>query len=261
MPNDVEQSLSFDRVARLYDEQRPGYPAELFDDLIAEASLSKAVPLLEIGAGTGRATLPFLDRGFEVHAIEPGAAMAEQLVAHVAPEHRFKLQQSKFEAAELGAGRFPLVYCAQAYHWLDPGTRLQRIARCLRADGTLAVIGNAPQISDSPVHDAIQQVYRQIWPENAGRENDWYASAESPVMGELLESEIFEAPRAAHYRHSVEYTAPAYSDLMRTQSNHQMLPPAKLDALVGGIEHAIREGGGTIVVEHIATAFVARRAR
>jgi ubiquinone/menaquinone biosynthesis C-methylase UbiE len=53
---------TFDAVATLYDEARPGYPERLFDDL---ASLSGTGPgakkVLEIGCGTAQATVPLAE--------------------------------------------------------------------------------------------------------------------------------------------------------------------------------------------------------
>jgi cyclopropane fatty-acyl-phospholipid synthase-like methyltransferase len=47
----------FDEDADLYDRARPGYPAQLFDDLAELAGVGPGCRLLEIGPGTGKATL------------------------------------------------------------------------------------------------------------------------------------------------------------------------------------------------------------
>jgi len=47
---------AFDEVAELYDRIRPGYPAQLFDDLFSCSSLTQASTVLEIGCDTGQAT-------------------------------------------------------------------------------------------------------------------------------------------------------------------------------------------------------------
>jgi hypothetical protein len=53
----------FGEVAELYDQARPSYPAVLFDDVIAFAPQSPRV--LEVGAGTGKATVLLAERGLE----------------------------------------------------------------------------------------------------------------------------------------------------------------------------------------------------
>jgi hypothetical protein len=57
---DEARRTSFDRKAKLYDAVRPSYPAALVDDVIARCSPRR---MLEIGAGTGKATV-----GWPAHA-------------------------------------------------------------------------------------------------------------------------------------------------------------------------------------------------
>jgi 16S rRNA A1518/A1519 N6-dimethyltransferase RsmA/KsgA/DIM1 with predicted DNA glycosylase/AP lyase activity len=67
---------TFDQVALLYDKARPRYPDELFSALVEAIRLQNGAKLLEIGPGTGVATKPLADRGFDITAIELGAALA-----------------------------------------------------------------------------------------------------------------------------------------------------------------------------------------
>jgi 16S rRNA A1518/A1519 N6-dimethyltransferase RsmA/KsgA/DIM1 with predicted DNA glycosylase/AP lyase activity len=67
----------FDEDAELYDRMRPDYPDDLFDDLAALAGLQRGSRVLELGCGTGQATLPLARRGFAVTAIELGPRLAE----------------------------------------------------------------------------------------------------------------------------------------------------------------------------------------
>ncbi len=67
---------SFDATARLYDRFRPGYPDPLFDDLVRLSAIPKGGRILEIGPGTGQATLPLARRGFSILGLEMGASMA-----------------------------------------------------------------------------------------------------------------------------------------------------------------------------------------
>jgi len=67
---------SFDAVARLYDRVRPGYPESLFDELVELSGIPRGGRILEIGPGTGQATLPLARRSFSVLGLELGASMA-----------------------------------------------------------------------------------------------------------------------------------------------------------------------------------------
>lgn len=72
----MEKKLSFNENADNYDRLRLRYCQELFADIAAYAGLQEGAAALEVGAGTGQATGPFLERGCQVTAIEPGAQLA-----------------------------------------------------------------------------------------------------------------------------------------------------------------------------------------
>ena len=46
----------FEEVPALYDRIRPGYPDELFADLVTFARMDRRSSVLEVGCGTGQAT-------------------------------------------------------------------------------------------------------------------------------------------------------------------------------------------------------------
>jgi len=62
----------FDRSARYYDEIRPGYPEELIEDIITLSEIPENGRIIEIGCGSGQATLPFAQRGYEMLCLDIG---------------------------------------------------------------------------------------------------------------------------------------------------------------------------------------------
>src|SRR3954465_6162416 len=66
----------FNEVPELYDRVRPGYPDELFSDLVTITGMGKRSSVLEVGCGTGPATRPLAALAGSVTAVEPGADMA-----------------------------------------------------------------------------------------------------------------------------------------------------------------------------------------
>ena len=66
----------FDQAAQDYNEVRPGYPQLLVDDIIALSHLPAGGRILEIGCGTGQATLPFARRGYAMFCLDIGKDLA-----------------------------------------------------------------------------------------------------------------------------------------------------------------------------------------
>ena len=106
---------TFDSAADLYDEARPSYPEELFDDLVELGELEPDDRLLEIGCATGKATRPLLERGFSVVCVELGAQLAERARRNLTGLP-VEIRVAPFEQWEDEAGAFDLVYAATAWH-------------------------------------------------------------------------------------------------------------------------------------------------
>jgi protein-L-isoaspartate O-methyltransferase len=66
----------FNRAAEDYQRSRPVLPPGLFDDLVYLAGLRPGDRVIEIGSGTGQATVPLAERGLAVTAVELGAELA-----------------------------------------------------------------------------------------------------------------------------------------------------------------------------------------
>src|ERR1700693_3852716 len=57
---------TFDEDALLYDQARQGYPEALFNDIVALSDIPSHGRILEIGCGTGQATVPLARRGYRI---------------------------------------------------------------------------------------------------------------------------------------------------------------------------------------------------
>src|SRR5664279_1465584 len=73
------RARSFGAVARAYDRARPSYPEALVDDVVAAGALLPGTAVVEVGAGTGKATVLFAVRALQLVCVEPDAAMATVL--------------------------------------------------------------------------------------------------------------------------------------------------------------------------------------
>src|SRR6266487_5476358 len=96
----------FNDVPELYDRVRPGYPDELFADLVAITGMDTRSSVLEVGCGTGQATRLLAALGYSVTAIEPGAGMATLARRRLAAFRNVEVENSAFEEWDGGGRRF-----------------------------------------------------------------------------------------------------------------------------------------------------------
>jgi SAM-dependent methyltransferase len=154
---------TFNDVASLYDEVRPGYPERLFDDLASLSDTGAGAKVLEIGCGTGQATLPLARRGYRLLGVELGANLAAMARTKLADYPYARVLACSFEEWPPEEGAFNLVVSATAFHWIDPQVRYRKSAQALRPDGSLALIWNRadPEGSSEGFLEALEDVHRR----------------------------------------------------------------------------------------------------
>jgi SAM-dependent methyltransferase len=129
----------FGRAADAYERSRPSYPPDAVALLAAELGIGPGATVLDLAAGTGKLTRLLVERGAELVAVEPSAAMRKQFAA-VVPS--VAVHEGTAERIPLADGSVDAVVVAQAFHWFDAPLALVEIARVLRARGGLGLIWN-----------------------------------------------------------------------------------------------------------------------
>lgn len=252
---------TFDDAPELYDRTRPVCPAQLFDDLVVLAQLSEGARLVEIGCGTGQATLPLAKRGFAVVGVEIGAKLAAFTKRKLAAFPNVEIINSSFEAWDAAGARFDGVVVVNAIHWIDREIRYAKSARLLRDDGALAVVSmhyvlpnNAdPFLAEVQAdYEAIHSGPAQQPPPHPDAVGDW--------SDEIEASGYFRNVAARRYLWDVRFTADEYITLLSTSSWHRQLDPDDRRNLFERIHRRIEaRPDHTISPTLLATLNVARR--
>ncbi len=246
-----------------YDRGRPAYPARVFEAL-EEAGLGPGARILDVGAGTGLATLELARRGASsIVAIEPDGRMAERLRAKAAAAGAaIEVVEAGFEEYEPPAGAFDLVTAATSFHWVDEAAGLAKARRGLRAGGAIAlwwhVFGDPER--DDPFHEATREhlAARGRSPSAGAQGAPVHALAVEKRTGALRDAGFVEV-RHELMRGSVSFTPAELRDLYSTFSNTAHLSPAERDQLLDYVEDtAAKDFGGAVTRPLVTSLYVAR---
>ncbi|MFC4072364.1 class I SAM-dependent methyltransferase [Actinoplanes subglobosus] len=242
-----ERGQVFGELAEVYHRVRPGYPGELATDLLAAAGPG---PVLEVGAGTGKATALFAAHDIDLTCLEPDPRMAAVLRRTVPG---VPVIESTFERWTPDRG-YGLVISAQAWHWVDRDRRDALAFAALAPGGLLAPFWNVYLVPDRDLHTALAEVdarhgltgdhsphslhpddipgftrpFAEQWPELAGIEA------------------LFTDLRTLRYRASRSYSPDEYRAHLQSISLYRMLDEPRRETVINDTVEVIEAHGATI---------------
>ncbi len=250
---------TFNRDALLYDEARPGYPEELFDDIVALSGVPPGGRILEVGCGTGIATIPFARRGYRILCVELGEQLAAVARKNLAPYPDAQVHVGAFEAWPVEVGGFDLAFAATAFHWINPAVGFRKFAQALKPGGSLSLFRHEHVYSDKSdgFFHAAQHFYEEAglakeadlrlpYPDEFADDAAQIASFRLPYPGEIADdvaqiesTGLFGPVDVRRYVWDIEYDAASYIKLLSTYSNHINLEGAARQRLFAGIADLI----------------------
>jgi SAM-dependent methyltransferase len=260
----TESRLRFGLVATEYDRVRPGYPDGLIDEVIAYGALEPGDRALDVGAGTGQATIALAERGLSVLALEPRTEMVQ--IANekfAATGLDAEAVVGEYETAPLARDSFRLVCAATSWHWLDPEVCFHITARVLETGGTLAVLSTWPLWRRTDLRAELDSVYARsgaplaemgpmcpVEPDPAALAGEW--------MRETTACGGFEAQAGKLASWSMRYSSEGYTALLGTYGDHIGLDPEIRERLFAGVRRTIERAGGSIEVSYTTLLLLAR---
>jgi SAM-dependent methyltransferase len=265
MTVDPRRARSFDAWADEYDRFRPGYPDELFETIAQRLELPTRPLVVDLGAGTGRASLAMAELGWRVTAVEPGRPLLEVLRSAATDAGLIvSTVQAGAEATGLDPQTADLVTAAQAFHWFDRDQALPEIARILKPRGGVALFWNVRDTERS----AFLADYDALLARHAASEVD---SGRYEAIGRVetaqafaLHAAAFESPELIHLHQEVEMTDEQFIGMAFTASYVRVgMPPEVQDRFrieLGGLlgRHRLNDGKAFPVPYRI-DLWVARR--
>ncbi|WP_297635947.1 class I SAM-dependent methyltransferase [uncultured Clostridium sp.] len=250
--------LKFNEDALNYEKYRPGYPKELFEELINYAQLDKSSKVIEIGCGTGQATLPILKIGCNVMAIELGNNLATYTKEKFKRYDNFKIINDDFINYNIEENKFDLVYCATAFHWLPIEEKYKKIKNILKKDGVLAIFWNHPFVSrnNDITNVKSKEIYDKYKPSKE-KAIEFSQKDCKKYIEELKNFGFKEVISKVYYRKRT-LTSEEYIGLINTYSDHRALEEKIKYNFEKDMREAIDSVGGKINIYDTIDLYLAK---
>jgi SAM-dependent methyltransferase len=245
-PSQRELGRVFNEVPELYDRVRPGYPDELFADLVTITGLNKGSSILEVGCGTGQATRSLAALGCSVTAVEAGVHMAALARQRLAAFGNVEVETSRFEEWDNRGRRFDVIVSASAWHWVDPSIGWPRAHDVLNPAGWMALLGNVVvrRLGEPEVYAETADLHERFSPGNPGwghppLEDDVRVTDEG--WGLVDDPGDLFGPTIVRWYPTIQwFDGQGFADLLRSTSLYRALDHDVREPLLDAIAERIR---------------------
>ena len=255
----MDLRFTFNEDVINYDRMRPTYGQKIFDDIINYSELNNLKSALEVGIGTGQATLPILKTGCKVTAVELGKNMAEYVKQKFLEFGNFEVFNLDFERFSAEDDTYDIIYSATAFHWIPEEIGFTKAYRLLKPNGTIALFWNHPFVNrqDEALHNEIRRIYEKYRPN--GQAPVEFDESMCSKYADILNEYGFKNIETRIYRQTRGLSADEYISLLNTYSDHRTLDIDIKNGLENEIKKAINKLGGELVIYDTIDLYLARK--
>lgn len=260
----MENKTVFNEIISDYEIARPGYPSQLYVDIVEYSMIKNDAKILEIGPGPGQATDYFIKKGYTITGLEIGDKQVKYLSAKYADYPNFNAVCTSFEDYNCLNETYNLIFSATAFHWIKPEVGYPKAYNLLKRNGVMAVFWHLASIIEPKTEmlNQIRNIYRKYAPEL----DDYISLDEAEDLHNLRISQIqinnlFNNPVSWIYRWDDEYTTERYLRLMNSYSDFHDIDNDKQKAILDSAADYIDSKGGKIIIPQEVRLYMAKKAR
>lgn len=249
---------NYKAIAKEYDMLRPNYPKELFDILAEEANINIDSILLEVGAGTGKATMGFANTGMIIDGIEIEASMAE-ILKEKTKDFNVNVSIDSFENWKKKRKEdYDLIYSAQAFHWIDKEIKYKRCHELIKDSGKLGLFWYASVFESDSLFNEISDIFKKYNTGFSSTKKDLLHNLFSRERDELETTQYFDNIKEFRFKgKSIEQDVDTFINRYNTTSAYETLNEENKIKVNKELEKVIKRFGGIVTTTIYYTLFTA----
>ena len=250
---------TFNTVYTEYDRWRPNYVKEMYDDIFRAKTINESSKVLEVGIGTGQATLPILKKGCRLIAIELGEQLAEFSRNKFKGYEKFTVENLAFQDFKCAPNSFDLIFSATAFHWIPEEIGYTKVFDMLKSGGVFARFANHPYKDKkrNNISSALKDIYAKYMPNSLDKGE--YTEQNAKNIADIAYKYGFVDMSHKLYHRTRNFTAHEYTLLLGTYSDHISIEETTRIRFFQEIKDAINDNGGIITIYDTIDLQLARK--
>ncbi|MGG6268817.1 class I SAM-dependent methyltransferase [Leptolyngbya sp. AN03gr2] len=260
---DLEQrKVWYSPVVEMYDRARPRYPKQIIQRVVEVAQLAPQSKILEVGCGSGVATVDFARLGYSIDAVEPNLEFCRIAERNCSDYPNVRIIPQTFEEWRVEPRKFQIVLAANAWHWISSDIKYVKASEALQNNGALVLLWNMSLEPTYEIHQFLDQVYQEIAPSIAPK----YEGKETQEeilqgLGKLIsDSGLFAAPVQESIECERTYDVDRYLALLSSYSQYIALEPTTREDLFARLRETINQQfGGQIQLFNLSAYQIAKK--
>ena len=254
---------TFNTVADTYEKLRPGYVYELYQTIFNYKPINNTNSVVEIGIGGGQATLPFLQTGCNLMAVDYGENFCKICREKFKEFPNFSAVSGKFEDIDFN-GEYDLIYSASAFHWIPEEIGYKKVYDMLKDGGVFARFANHPfrDKGKPELSEEMDRIYAEYYCKYHNKEPKpliEYTEQQANDRALIAEKYGFTDIQYKLFYRTRTFSAKEYIKLLGTYSDHIAIEETIRNEFFSKIEDAISQHGGEITIYDTIDLQLARK--
>ena len=254
----VEESKKFDQMFETYDLYRPSYPEALINKIILKSNIDKQSKVLEVGAGSGKATELFVDRGLKIHCIEQGPNLVNKGLDKFKDLDQVSYECVSFQEWEIEENTYDMIFSAQAFHWIPKPQGYKTLAKALKDKGQMMIFWNKYVNLGDKVSAELAGLLKEfkILTMLDHKEMETYRHR---TYDGIYTTDLFEEIEIFEYPWELEYSYHDFINFLTTMNTYISLASQKKHSLNVGLMELFSKNNDKIIFNFDAVLFSARK--
>lgn len=223
--------------------------------MISVVKLKTSSKILEIGSGTGKATLPFVELGSSIVCVDVNKEQINEAIENLSKYKNIRYICGSFEEVKLPQNSFDLIFAAQAWHWINPEVGYTKVERLLKNNGAFAIIWKLQDRNRSKLVREMGELYTKHCP----KRNTYKTHSVRHVSKEIGPIKAFSLVTLKEYTTKRNYTKKELIGLAGTYSSVANLKESKRQVLFDRLSDLLEGRKEPIVIPYKYTLMVFKK--